>query len=170
MECLGICPDLRVQLTGSEICSDFFLIELNNVDVVMGITWLQTLGPITWNFQTPTMSFAMGEKKYTLQGLSTSELHLSSPKQLSRLLLHEGQGMLLQIQLLPAEVSKSQPKKLPNEEHQRQRICFSSSPKSFKCRKDHHLIECMIIKFQLSKDQHQWLLDYIGILIFKKER
>lgn len=47
MECLGICHDLHVQLTGYEICADLFLIELNNVDVVMGIRWLQTLGPIT---------------------------------------------------------------------------------------------------------------------------
>lgn len=38
------------------------------------------------------------------------ELQLSSPEQFSQLLLHEGQGMLLQVQLLSAEVSKKSTK------------------------------------------------------------
>lgn len=59
MECVGMCPTLQLQLKDYELCADFYVLKLNKVDVVFGISWLETLGPILWNFAALSMSFTV---------------------------------------------------------------------------------------------------------------
>lgn len=56
---------LKVQ--GHLLTTDFFLISLGGCDVVLGVEWLRSLGPILWDFTHMTMQF-------TLKGCSTSLL------------------------------------------------------------------------------------------------
>lgn len=57
IECVGVCLALQLQFNDYELCVDFYLLELDNVDVVLGISWLQTLEPILWDFAALCMSF-----------------------------------------------------------------------------------------------------------------
>lgn len=44
---------------------------MDGFDLVLGVKWLQTLGPILWDFVSLTMSFGSGGSPITLQGQQT---------------------------------------------------------------------------------------------------
>lgn len=48
---------------------DFMIIPLGGCDMVFGIQWLETLGPITWDFKKLEMKFILGNKKIQLLGI-----------------------------------------------------------------------------------------------------
>jgi hypothetical protein len=45
------------------------MIILAGCDMMLGIQWLVTLGPIIWNFKVLTMEFTMARQSFLLQGL-----------------------------------------------------------------------------------------------------
>lgn len=68
LKCLGKCLKITFQLAGYSINSDFFALQLEDFDVLLGVQWLKTLGPIVWNYDSLTMSFTKDLKSITLQG------------------------------------------------------------------------------------------------------
>lgn len=54
---------------GTNFIADFMVIPLNGCDVVLGVQWLQTLGPITWDFQKLTMRFEVDQRRVVLHGI-----------------------------------------------------------------------------------------------------
>ena len=65
---------VTINMQSSQFLVDFYLIELERYDVVLGAQWLKTLGPITWNFETMEMGFSVGKKKIRLVGIGHSNL------------------------------------------------------------------------------------------------
>ncbi|KAA8523272.1 hypothetical protein F0562_009695 [Nyssa sinensis] len=65
-KCLGV--DLLMQ--GILVAVDFYLLSLKGYEVVLGAQWLQTLGPIIWDFSKLQMTFTLNGKQRRLQGLS----------------------------------------------------------------------------------------------------
>jgi hypothetical protein len=65
----GKCMQLKVQLQNFFFTSEAYMIILAGCDMVLGIQWLLTLGPIIWNFKVLTMEFTMANQSYMLQGL-----------------------------------------------------------------------------------------------------
>lgn len=51
MCCLGKCMEVRLELPGYSSISEFFVLQLEEFEVVLGIQWLKTLGIIMWNFE-----------------------------------------------------------------------------------------------------------------------
>ena len=47
---------------------DFYILMLNGVDAVLGVNWLQTLGPILWDFKAKSMVFKQNGRVMELQG------------------------------------------------------------------------------------------------------
>jgi hypothetical protein len=47
---------LKVQ--GNTIVTNFYIITLGGCDIVLGVEWLQTLGPILWDFSLMTMVYS----------------------------------------------------------------------------------------------------------------
>ena len=50
--------------------TDFMVIPLGGHDIVLGVQWLSTLGPLTWDFQKLEMVFKWGSSKVLLRGIS----------------------------------------------------------------------------------------------------
>ena len=46
----GKCTYVCLILQGNTFCSEFFVLTLGGCDVVLGVQWLRTLGPIVWDF------------------------------------------------------------------------------------------------------------------------
>lgn len=75
--------NVPLQLHGFTTQIDFYLLDIKGDELVLGIQWLSTLGPIITDFQKKTLQFCKAGKTITLQGesllgnksLSISELH-----------------------------------------------------------------------------------------------
>jgi hypothetical protein len=57
MKCGGHCENVRLQMGDYSLKTHMFSIEMGGCDIVLGVEWLQTLGPITMDFHELYMSF-----------------------------------------------------------------------------------------------------------------
>ena len=64
--------------------ANFFVLPLRICDVVLGVQWLITLGPILWDFQHLTMKFVWHIKEVVWKGQVASQVLLMSRKQGSK--------------------------------------------------------------------------------------
>ena len=87
-----LCVDMHVEIQGEVIIADFFVLYLHGCDMVLGVQWLQTVGPIFWDFMHLTMQFTLGQRMVIWHGLQASHLILMSKKQASKLSLCERMG------------------------------------------------------------------------------
>lgn len=83
--------DLKVQ--GNQFVTDFFLLPLGGCDVVLGMQWLRTLGPVLWDFNSLTMSFKDGNKLVNLKGLNPSGSEIVQDVQICQLTTVERNGI-----------------------------------------------------------------------------
>lgn len=65
---------------------------IKRCDLVLGVQWLLSLGPIVWNFASLTMQFEHLQQTCTLQGIVPGALHMYSGAQLSKCIALSGQG------------------------------------------------------------------------------
>ena len=64
--CQGICPEVQISLQNSVFTIPFYLLPIEGANVVIGIEWLCTLGPIQPDFAIPSMAFTHLNKQITL--------------------------------------------------------------------------------------------------------
>ena len=64
----GVCRELRVLIQGCEVIDDFFPFELGSADLVLGVTWLRTLGMVHADWEQFSMSFWMNGAWVSLKG------------------------------------------------------------------------------------------------------
>lgn len=50
----GCCGKIQWTVQGQTLVADFHLLPLREYDIVLGIQWLRTLGPIVWDFSKTT--------------------------------------------------------------------------------------------------------------------
>jgi len=55
--CQGISPSVQISLQTTLFTIPFYLLPIEGVDVVLGIEWLRTLGPIQADFAIPSIAF-----------------------------------------------------------------------------------------------------------------
>jgi hypothetical protein len=67
----------------------FYVVDLSNTDVVLGVQWLITLGKITTNYQTLEMGFRdSDEKRIALRDMLTGAPRTVSAKRMERIFRH----------------------------------------------------------------------------------
>jgi hypothetical protein len=72
VECLDRVPNLEMKLGNYIVRDTFYVVDLLDTDVVLGVQWMITLGKITTNYQTLEMGFRDQDgKKVDLRGMST---------------------------------------------------------------------------------------------------
>jgi hypothetical protein len=89
MTCLDMIPDLEIKLGNYTLTDTFYVVDLSDTDVVLGVQWLYSLGEIGFNYQTLTMSFrdASGSR-VVLRGMSTGAPQAVSAKRMERIFRH----------------------------------------------------------------------------------
>jgi hypothetical protein len=89
VKCLDRVPDMKIKLGNYTMIDTFYVVELFDTYVVLGVQWLITLGKITTNYQTLEMGFKDCEgKRIVLRGMSTGAPRTISSKRMERIFMH----------------------------------------------------------------------------------
>jgi hypothetical protein len=93
----GKCKNTKVKLQGYTFVVDLYVLPLAGCDIVLGIQWLRTLGPILWDFLNLTMQFVYEEKTCLLEGLAANLNFSVEDDESFKLNRSENKGVLLQL-------------------------------------------------------------------------
>jgi hypothetical protein len=64
-------PQMNLTLGRYTLTQDFYVVNIPDTNIILGVQWLSTLGPITTNYKTMEMSFNTEEgKRVTLKGMT----------------------------------------------------------------------------------------------------
>ncbi|KAJ0020707.1 hypothetical protein Pint_31653 [Pistacia integerrima] len=63
-------------MQGNTFHTDFYVLTLGGCDIVLGVQWLRTLGPILCDFVQLRMEFTLLDFKHVLQGITPTEVSL----------------------------------------------------------------------------------------------
>ncbi|KAJ0103623.1 hypothetical protein Patl1_06047 [Pistacia atlantica] len=63
---IGKCEDIQFHMQGNTFRIDFYVLTLGECDIVLGVQWLRTLGPILWDFVQLRMEFSLLDFKHVL--------------------------------------------------------------------------------------------------------
>ena len=70
MPCDRCIPRMKLTLGRHDLAQDFYVMDLPDTNIILGVQWLSTLGPITTNYKTMEMSFIEETwKKVVLRGM-----------------------------------------------------------------------------------------------------
>lgn len=88
---VGKCYNIPLQIGKFDCVVDAYILDIGGVDLILGVTWLSSLGKITTDFKELTMSFVSGESTILLSGLKGSTGQLQK-QELHALSLQELEG------------------------------------------------------------------------------
>jgi hypothetical protein len=89
VECLDRVPNLEMKLGHYIVRDTFYVVDLLDTDVVLGVEWMITLGKITTNYQTLEMGFRDQDgKKFVLRGMTIGAPRTVSTKRMERMFRH----------------------------------------------------------------------------------
>lgn len=74
--------DVLVVLEGLEVKEKFYLSDLRGVDLILGVSWLASLGEVKINWSKLTTSFAQGEREVMIRGDPTLARKVVAPEAL----------------------------------------------------------------------------------------
>ncbi|XP_008239126.1 PREDICTED: uncharacterized protein LOC103337735 [Prunus mume] len=85
----GCCAAVPLAIGTYVYTSDMFALPLGGCDIVLGVQWLRTLGPILWDFERLTMKFWHGNEQICLSSSKPQPPQPISCQQMDKL-LHSG--------------------------------------------------------------------------------
>ena len=84
IRCHQLCTVVQVHIQQQLFTIDFHVLPLCGADVVLGVQWLKTLGPVLTDYGALTMKFIVNGKLIELKGDREKECEQVSPSQLRR--------------------------------------------------------------------------------------
>lgn len=73
----GSCNE-NINIQRSKFTIPFHVLSIEDCDVVLGVQWLRTLGPINRYFSTMSTSFCFRQSRVVLQGVKNVDLRLQN--------------------------------------------------------------------------------------------
>ena len=92
----GICKNVKLVIQGLTLIQDFISLDLGNSDLILGVQWLETLGPVTTNWKTHTMKFEWQGQRVILIGDPSLKRSKISLKAMLKVLRKEDGGILVE--------------------------------------------------------------------------
>lgn len=100
----GICAATTIYIHGEAFVVDCCALALDGFDVILGVQWLKTLGPITWDFKALSMAFQYQGRAilwHSIDGTGVSMAALTATRDLMDALLLEYNDLFQEPQGLP---------------------------------------------------------------------
>nr|KYP32928.1 hypothetical protein KK1_046280 [Cajanus cajan] len=95
LEAPYLCKGFNWQLQQISFTADVIVLPLGCCDLILGIPWLKSLGPILWDFTKLQMEFLIKGRKVLLRGAKPSKVKLINNKSLSQAIQHGAQMCFL---------------------------------------------------------------------------
>ncbi|XP_057857449.2 uncharacterized protein LOC131066653 [Cryptomeria japonica] len=102
ISCTKKIPNMSMQLGNYKVKDDFYVVNIGDTDVVLGIQWLCSLGEISLNLQTMELKFHSNGKKVVLRGMSKGGPRIVSFKRMAKLIRHDQVEWAAECMILPA--------------------------------------------------------------------
>lgn len=83
IECVGQCQAFTLIIQGLPVTTDFYVVPVIACQMVLGVQWLETLGPIETDYKKLTMTFQVRGVSHTFQGLSQISIATLTDKELN---------------------------------------------------------------------------------------
>ncbi|XP_035546666.1 uncharacterized protein LOC118348677 [Juglans regia] len=93
----GIYKIAQLKVQGNLLNPPLPLLDLAECDIVLGVQWLESLGPITWDFSKFLMTSMLEGKTIEFKGLKLNPSVVEDGQNLLKGTLAKGKGILLQI-------------------------------------------------------------------------
>ena len=93
----GSCAAVPLHMQGNLYTIDFYILTLGGCDIVLGVQWLQTLGPILWDFSRLQMEFSVWDKPRKLQGMSPTGISLVEGEKFGKVSRQNKRGLVIQL-------------------------------------------------------------------------
>ncbi|KAD6119714.1 hypothetical protein E3N88_10985 [Mikania micrantha] len=74
LPCSGIAKQVELNIQKSTVIVDLYVLPLQGWDLVLGVSWLSTLGPVITNYAAATFEFVLNGTKILWQGDTTSTI------------------------------------------------------------------------------------------------
>lgn len=71
MQGKGVCKEVIVELPQVTVLENFLPLDLGQIDIILGMLWLRTMGYMGVDWPNLTMTFTRGEVKVVLRGDAT---------------------------------------------------------------------------------------------------
>jgi len=101
LQCNQVCMDVSVYIQKHNFMVDFHVLPIRGADVVLGVQWLKSLGPVLTDYTSLTMKFIYGGKLIELTGDRDMTIDQISPSQLRHLMDTSNTSIYFHIQMEP---------------------------------------------------------------------
>jgi len=90
MPCNRYIPGMKLTLGRHDLVHDVYVMDLPDTNIILGVQWLSTLGPITTNYKTMEMSFTEESgRKVVLRGMTINIARVVTTKKMEAIFRRE---------------------------------------------------------------------------------
>lgn len=100
LPCCQLCHQIHVQIEPHLFLVDLYVLPLSGAELVLGVEWLKSLGPVLTDYNPLTLSFLHEGQVVQLQGVSKPGPKEASLHQLKRLVSTQAIDTMLQLHLI----------------------------------------------------------------------
>jgi len=115
LECNSIYSDITVTIQSVQFVVDLHVLPISGANIVLGVEWLKSLGPVLTDYNTLTMQFFHQGRLVELKGDNDANLRLLSSPQFCCLYQRQGDDVCFQITMLQPETTTADTTSLPRE-------------------------------------------------------
>jgi hypothetical protein len=102
MKCGGGCENVCLQIGHYQLKTHMFSIDMGVCDIVLGVEWLRTLGPILMDFKELTMQFQQEGQRYQFQGITVGSPEIISSHRMEKIIKKGHSGIIVQLHFFQA--------------------------------------------------------------------
>jgi hypothetical protein len=90
--CRGLARDVALRIGEEFFTMDCYTIPLDCYDLVLGVSWLRTLGPILWDFDDLCMAFTHQGRRVLWKGIGSTRSDIPPTRRLHAARVHAARG------------------------------------------------------------------------------